>query len=192
MRITTRLVQSTLFVFVALTATDAVAQSPSCHYRGEPAALSERPSPLDSVAITLGAEAAKLCYGRPSARGRVMVGEVEPYGTPWRMGANEPTTLHLPFPAEVGSLALEPGTYSLYAIPEAESWTIVVNSNSNRWGVPISPAVRRDDVGSFSVPTTQTGSHVEMLTLRYTGSGMSGVIVYEWEQTRFEIPIRRR
>ncbi len=188
-----KLASSVLFLALCVGSNEsAVAQSEACRFRGAPDALAERPSPLDSVLIRLGDESAKLCYGRPSTRGRTIVGGTDPYGSPWRMGANEPTTLHLPFPARVGNVELDPGSYSLYAIPEAGSWTIVVNSNTRRWGIPISPEVRSSDLGSFVVPTTRSGSRVEKLTFSFAGDGTGGALVYEWEETTFRIPILRR
>ena len=177
---------------LSLLAIGAAAQTVTCQFRGAPEALAERPSPLDSVDIPLGDASGKLCYGRPSARGRSVVGEVDPYGSPWRMGANEPTTLHLPWAASVGSVAVEPGSYSLYAIPEPGSWTIVVNGNTSRWGIPINPEVRRADIGSFTVRTSTLSEPVETLTFRFDGSGGSGALVYAWERTTFRIPIQRR
>jgi hypothetical protein len=120
-----------------------------------------------------------------------MVGGEDPYGTPWRFGANEPTTIHLPFPATIGSVAVGPGTYTLYAIPESETWTIVVNGNVNRWGIPISPDVRSSDLGSFSVPASRGNEHVERLTFTFEGQGTSGVLIYAWEDTVLRIPISR-
>ncbi len=174
-----------------LVAAPSAAQT-TCQFRGAPEALAERPSPLDSVEVRLGDASAKLCYGRPSARGRTMLGSEDPYGTPWRFGANEPTTLHLPFPASIGDVAVEPGSYSLYAIPDADSWTIVVNGNTNRWGIPISPDVRRADIGSFAVTPLPSDAHVETLTFRFEGSGARGALVFSWENTTFRIPIARR
>ena len=170
----------------------AESQLPSCAFRGAPDALVERPSPLDSLVIELGGAQAKLCYGRPSLRGRAMIGVVEPYGTPWRMGANEPTTLHLGFAARFGPVELEPGSYSLYAIPQASNWTIVVNSDARRWGIPISPDVRRSDVGSFEVETRRSDTVVETLTFSFEGGGNEGDLLFAWERTSLRIPIRRR
>lgn len=176
----------------ALGSSALAAQTPTCTFRGAFEALAERPSPLDSVAITLGGDEAKLCYGRPSARGRTMIGGEDPFGSPWRLGANEPTTLHLPFPATLGDVELQPGSYSLYAIPEAGPWTIVVNSNTNRWGIPINPEVRASDIGSFRV-TPGHADYVETLTFRYEGDGgRSGALVFVWENTTFRIPVARR
>lgn len=180
-----------LLLTLAVGAGESEAQ-PTCAFRGAPEALASRESPLDSVQIRLGGETAKLCYGRPSARGRSMVGVQDPFGLPWRLGANEPTTIHLPFPATIGSVDVRPGSYTLYAIPQDGPWTIVVNANTNRWGIPLSPDVRRDDVGSFTVATSRLAEHVETMTFLFEGGRDSGALVYEWEDTTFRIPIRRR
>ncbi len=187
-----RITAITGITLVALGAGTSVSGQVTCTFRGAPEALAERPSPLDSVEVRLGDAAAKLCYGRPSARGRTMIGGEDPYGTPWRLGANEPTTLHLPFPAVVGSVAVEPGSYSLYAIPEAGAWTIVVNGNTNRWGIPIGADVRRADIGSFEVTPSRGSEYVETLTFGFEGVGTRGALVFEWENTTFRIPIERR
>lgn len=169
------------------------AQTEPCQFRGAPAALAERPSPLDSVSIELGDARGKLCYGRPSARGRSIVGGQDPYGAPWRLGANEPTVLHLPFAASIGRIDVAPGSYSLYAIPGATSWTIVVNGNTNRWGIPIGADVRRADIGSLTVPASRLDRHVETLEFTFDRRSESeGDLVYSWERTTLRIPIARR
>ena len=124
--------------------------------------------------------------------GRTIGGEMDPLGQPWRMGANEPTTIHLPFPARIGTVDLDPGSYSLYAIPAESEWTVVINSNTNRWGIPISPDVRAADVGSVVVRPGDPGSHVETLTFSFRGSGSSGTLTYAWERFTFDLPISRR
>jgi hypothetical protein len=176
-----------------LAVSPAAAQAPACAFRGAPSALAERPSPLDSVLVPMGDAVAKLCYGRPSAGTAMRVGVEFPYGSPWQMGANEPTTLHLPFPATIGTLALRPGSYSLYAIPESGSWTIVVNGNPDRWGVPIGPEVRAADIGSFRATTALLPEPVDRLTFRFEPGGPdAGALVYAWERITLSIPVARR
>jgi hypothetical protein len=169
------------------------AQSPTCQFRGTVDALGERPSPLDSVLVQLDGAEAKLCYGRPSTGGRVIIGAEHPFGTPWEMGANEPTTLHLPFPARVGSVDLDPGTYSLYTIPGGTQWTLVVNGNPDRWGVPLSAEVRAADLGSFSVVPRELDGPIDTLTFSFLPSGGgSGALIFEWERLTLSIPVERR
>ena len=122
-----------------------------------------------------------------------MVGGTDPFGRPWRMGANEPTTLHLGFAATVGGIALEPGSYTLYAIPTEDEWTIVINGKTDRWGIPIDDKVRAADVGSFPVTPAPLDHPVEQLTFTFQPSGSrGGDLVYAWEKRTFRIPIRRR
>jgi hypothetical protein len=171
----------------------AAGQLPACQFRGAPDALQERAAPLDSITIPMGEGAAKLCYGRPSAGGVPRVGEEFPYDAPWQLGANEPTTLHLTFPARLGSVNLEPGSYSLYAIPGRADWTLVVNANPNRWGLPIDAGVRAADIGSFPLPTSTLAEYEDRLTFRFEPAGeLEGVIVYSWERTRLAIPLAHR
>ena len=88
-----------------------------CWTRAPAAELASRPSPLDSVVARLGDAKIKVCYNRPSARGRVVMGGLVPFGDRWRLGANEATTIEVPVAVRFGDLILKPGIYSLYAIP---------------------------------------------------------------------------
>jgi hypothetical protein len=184
---------SPVFVFALIAGGPVQAQLPGCPFRGAPAALAERSSPLDSATLALGDGHAKLCYGSPSAGGLPKVGGEIPYGAPWQMGANEPTTLHLDFPARVGSVDLDPGSYSLYVIPEPGNWTVVINANPSRWGQPIDAEVRAADIGSFALAPAPLAEYVDRLTFRLDGSGPGeGSIVYSWERTGLVIPLVRR
>lgn len=146
----------------------------------------ERPSPLQSVELSVGGHDALLCYGAPSARGRVVMGELVPFGEPWRVGANEATAIHLSGPATIGGVALEPGSYSLYAVPGEAEWEFFINSNAERWGIPIDASVRSSEVGSFTVEPTTTDEMVETLTFHFepNAEGTMGDIVMEWENTQ--------
>lgn len=164
-----------------------------CYLRNAtPAEATERPSPLGVVAIPIGDHEATLCYGRPSANDRVVMGELVPFGAPWRTGANEATAIHLPFAATIGGVEVEPGSYSLYTIPGEDEWVVVINRLWERWGIAIDEAVRADDVGSFTRSATATDAMVETLTFRWEphGEGM-GHLVMEWENTRVDIPIHQ-
>lgn len=176
---------------------DAGAQeATACRFTASGEELTGRASPPDSASVELGGQTAKLCYSAPSARGREIMGGLVPYGDPWRMGANEPTTLHLPFAAEVGGVSVEPGSYALYAVPGESEWTIVLNSDPERWGIPIDDEVRAQDVGSFTVQPESLEAPVEQLSIDMEpaedGAEAAGArVVVEWESTRVSFPIRR-
>ena len=164
----------------------------SCWIRGAADKLAERPSPLDSTSVQIAGGTIKLCYGRPSARGRKVMGELVPFDQPWRLGANEATSISVPFAAQIAGVRVEPGTYTLYAIPGAAKWQVVVNRGIRRWGVPIDKEVRAGDVGAGTATTETLGAPVETLTLKFApAAGNATELVVEWEKTRVRIPIRR-
>ena len=164
----------------------------TCWIRGPADKLAERPSSLDSISVQIGGGTIKLCYSRPSARGRKVMGELVPFDQPWRLGANEATTIHVPSAAEIAGVRVEPGTYTLYVIPGASKWQVVVNRGVQRWGVPIDKDVRAKDVGSGTVTAESLSSPVETLTLTFEpAAGNTTELVVEWEKTRVRIPIRR-
>lgn len=175
---------------VALAACSGAAQElPSCFVRGEagPSELAERPSPLDSASVSLGDGALKICYGAPSARGREIVGDLVPFNSPWRGGANEATALHVTTPVEVGGVRLEPGSYAVWFVPGEAEWEVVFQDEHERWGVPIPQG---GVVGRTSVPAGSTDSMVERLTYGFeTGAEGGPILVMEWETTRLEIPV---
>jgi DUF2911 family protein len=155
-------------------------------------ALTSRPSPLDSTVARLGNAQLKVCYGRPSARSRVIMGGLVPFGEPWRLGANEATTLHTQVAVRFGDVTLKPGVYSLYAIPGPKTWQIVVNDSATRWGIPINAAVRARDVGTVTVTSERTDAPVETLSMRLEPSGEGDLaLVTEWERTRLRVTVRR-
>lgn len=161
-----------------------------CAFPGTREELGERVSPPDSVEASFDGGRVKICYSRPSAREREIMGKLVPYGVPWRTGANEATLIHLGFPARVAGVRVEPGAYSLYTVPGAAEWQVVLNGSIYRSGAVLNDRVQARDVGRGSVPVERLDEHVEMLTFELipTGSG-SGELVLEWERTRVRIPI---
>jgi len=152
-----------------------------------------RKSPLDSVTFAVARRPFKLCYGRPSSRGRVMLGGKDvPYGKLWRTGANEPTIFFAPVAVTVAGIQVPPGTYSLYTVPNAAEWEIIVNRSTKQWGEESSytPAVRAREVGRAKVKAEQVEQPVETFTIRSEGDGSGATLVLEWEKTRVRIPVQ--
>jgi hypothetical protein len=153
-----------------------------------------RASPLASEPIRFSRGQAKICYGRPSLRGRTMLGgDAVPFGRLWRTGANEPTTLHLNVPAEMGELFLEPGSYALYTVPRAHQWEVVVNRSTRQWGLEslYDETLESQEVGRFRLPVETLASPVETLTIRPVPMGGDfWTLQLAWERSRIRIPLR--
>ncbi len=179
-------------------APDAAAQEvPACRPMVDRMPLEGRASPYDSLVVDLGGARAKICYGRPSLRGRDMLGSMRvPYDTLWRTGANEPTTLHIPVEAEIAGIHVVPGSYSLYTVPRpaGEPWTLIVNASTSQWGHEgaYTPRVRAQEVGRAEVPSGATDAPIEQLTLRVEPvTDDATAVILEWEDTRIRFRIRR-
>lgn len=156
----------------------------------------ERVSPLDSITFHIDHHPVKICYGRPSARGRTMIGGREvPYGKLWRTGANEPTMIHTQVPLSVAGIEIGPGSYSLYTIPGEGDWVVIVNSSITQWGhiAEYSSKVKAQEMGSAEVHSERLDDHVETMTFSTeAGAGGATLLVLEWEHTRVSIPIVAR
>jgi DUF2911 family protein len=93
-----------------------------------------RPSPKSSISQTVGFTDVTITYSRPAARGRQIFGGLVPYGTVWRTGANEATTISFSNDVTINGQPLPKGTYSLHTIPGKDQWTIIFNKVANQWG----------------------------------------------------------
>ncbi len=152
-----------------------------------------RTSPLDSVRFEVAGAPVKICYGRPSARGRKIMGGLLPYGELWRTGANEPTMIHTAAALDIAGLRVEPGTYSLYTVPGESEWELIVNRSISQWGHEgrYSDEVRAQEVGRAKVKSESMDEPVETFTIRALPTeGGGATVLLEWERTRVSIPIR--
>lgn len=166
---------------------------PACITTASKVSLAKRASPLDSTSFKVGAATVKICYGRPSARGRTMIGGYNvPFGKLWRTGANEPTMIHLTgAPIVLAGVRLEPGTYSLYTIPGEAEWVIVVNRSIEQWGDEGSyEPVKGMEVGRGKVKSQTLNEHIEQFTIRTEpGKGYGASLILEWEKMRIAVPV---
>jgi hypothetical protein len=73
-------------------------------------------------------------YGQPHARGRAILGQVVPFDTPWRTGANEATSLVTDADITIGGTVVPKGSYTLYTLPSRGGWKLIINKNTGQWG----------------------------------------------------------
>ena len=153
-----------------------------------------RQSPLDSLTLTVAKQTVKVCYGRPSARGRTMLGgQGVSYGKLWRTGANEPTVIFTPVALEIAGVKVAPGKYSLYSVPGEKEWEIIVNRSTSQWGHENSytKEVEAQEVGRGKAPAEKLGAPVETFTISpHPASGETQHLMLTWEKTSVAIPIK--
>jgi DUF2911 family protein len=152
-------------------------------------------SPQDSVTFAAGGATVKVCYSRPSARGRTMIGgEAVPFGHVWRTGANEPTMIHTTGHLVIAGIHVDAGTYSVYTVPGEREWEIIVNRATHQWGEEsnYTDSVRAQEVGRGRVPAQHVDGMIEQFTIRAEpAQGGDATMILEWEHTRVAIPVQR-
>jgi hypothetical protein len=165
-----------------------------CPSRNVP--IEGRKSPLDSLTFTLASQPVKVCYGRPSSRGRTMLGGTNiPFGKLWRTGANEPTIFYAPVPLRMAGLDVPPGVYSLYTVPGPKEWEIIVNRSTSQWGEEgnYTAQVKAQELGRAKVKSEALKTPVETFTIKAEPAGdKAASLLLDWEKTRVRIPVEAK
>ena len=104
---------------------------------------SKRPSPPASAECKFSdGKTVKIDYSSPRAKGRKIFGAasdkaIVPYGEVWRTGANEATTFVADTNVTVGGTAVPAGSYTIFTVPKADAWTLVISKKTGEWGTDL-------------------------------------------------------
>ncbi|HEV7782231.1 MAG TPA: DUF2911 domain-containing protein [Chitinophagaceae bacterium] len=128
---------------------------------------------------------ARVIYSRPHLQGRKLFNDVLKYGESWRLGANEATELDLYTDATIQGKKIKAGRYILYCIPAQETWTIVLNSNIDSWGLHPDPTA---DIAKFTVPVQQTSNSIEFFTLVFQPRTGGVDLLMAWDNVEARLP----
>ena len=142
--------------------------------------------PPKSPRVTAEGKDVKVAYGQPSKRGRVIFGQLEPYGKVWRTGANEATEITFAKDVTFGGQPVKAGTYTLFTIPNENEWTVILNPELKQWGAYGYDKIKDKDLPHVKVPAKKVDAPVEKLTLKFDEKNN---LVIEWDQTHVEVPI---
>lgn len=142
-------------------------------------------SSRDSTVATVGGAALWVDYSRPSKRGRVIFGELVPYGKVWRTGANAATQFRTDKNLKFGEVTVPAGFYSLFTIPGPKEWTLIINGETGQTGTAYKPD---RDLYSIPMKVTALPQPVERFTISAVPSGNGGELLMEWDTTRASAP----
>jgi hypothetical protein len=82
----------------------------------------------------------------------------------------------------IGNLKVPKGKYALFAIPEANKWTLVVNTVANQWGA--FSYDQSKDLGRTEMKVSTPSAPVEQFTISIEpAGGKRGVLKMAWERT---------
>ncbi len=146
------------------------------------------PSPTQTIKQDFALSSIEITYSRPNIKGRVVFGDLAPFGKLWRTGANAATRLTFGEDVKVGGVAVKAGTYVLYTIPNRDEWEVIINKGINNWGIDGYKA--EEDVARFKVKPSALPNTIETFTIAI-GNVMpaSADIQVSWEKTSISIPV---
>jgi len=146
-----------------------------------------QPSPSTHLEQRVGLTDITLDYSRPSVNGRVIFGDLVPFGSHWRAGANQNTKVTFSKPVTIAGTQVAAGTYSLSMIPNKGAWTVILNTKTDMWGVD--GYSQEDDVLRTDV-TPQAIAPVETMRLSLENISVSKAeIVLDWSDVRIALPV---
>lgn len=152
---------------------------------------SKRPSPPASAECKLSdGKTVKIDYSSPRAKGRKIFGGLVPYGQIWRTGANESTTFVVDSDVVVGGQNVPAGSYTIFTVPEADKWTLVVSKKTGEWGTDY-PGPSEDLVRA-PMSVSKTSGPVENFTIGFDEAGGKCTLHAEWENTRASVDVVKK
>ncbi|MES2430419.1 MAG: DUF2911 domain-containing protein [Bacteroidota bacterium] len=131
--------------------------------------------------------AARVIYSRPQKNGRAIFGELVEYGQIWRLGANEATEIEFYKNAKIGTTKIKKGKYTMYCIPNADSWTIILNKDTDTWGA--FKYNQSKDILRYNVPVKKSAEMVEAFSMAFEKSTSGVNLQIAWDDVRVSVPI---
>jgi hypothetical protein len=148
------------------------------------------PSPRDSSVLVFNDKRLSINYGRPSMRGRKIMGGVVPYGVVWRTGANAATSFTTQSDIKLSGVNISRGSYTIYTLPSSKQWMLIINKQTGQWGtvydqkfdlvrIPLKKKYLKQQEEKFTITLERTAEKI-------------GIIKLAWEKTQLSIDFQVR
>lgn len=145
--------------------------------RGHVLAQNPRPSQHGSVGQQIAGTRIEIEYNRPVARGRKLFGSLIKWGETWCPGADQATSIEVSTNVQVNGKTLPAGTYSVWAEPQPDRWTIIFSKAYPTFHTPYPRG--RDALRVDATP--RDGDHMETLSFYFpVVDGKHAELVLHW------------
>jgi len=142
------------------------------------------PSPLQTLKQDFALSSISIEYSRPSAKGRKIYGDVVPFGSVWRTGANGATKITFGEDVKVEGQNVPAGTYALYSVPNKDSWELMLYKDLTLGG-NTADYKKENELVRFTVKPTALTEKVETFEVNVANiSSNAANIELNWENTR--------
>jgi hypothetical protein len=143
-------------------------------------------SPPARTSVTISGKKLTIAYSSPFMRGRKIMGGLVPYGRWWRTGADNATTFQTDADVDLGGLKVPKGTYTIYTLPGATEWQLIINKQTGQWGTEYN---QRQDLGRVKMNLAQTPALVDSFKIELLSTGGNkGSLKMTWERTEVSVP----
>lgn len=130
---------------------------------------------------------ARVIFSRPQKNGRAIFGELLEYGKVWRLGANEATEIEFFQNVKIGNTKIKKGRYTMYCIPFAEKWTLIINKETDTWG-----SFKYDetkDVVRIDVPVQKQSDVLDAFVMAFDKIPTGAGLIIAWDNFKVVLPI---
>ncbi len=132
----------------------------------------------------------ELTYRRPVARGRALFGELVKWGKIWTPSADSAARISISTPITINGSMLSAGTYSMWAIPDSASWTIIFNRQAVAFHLSYPQGM---DILRIQATPQPAGDHAESLMFAFPMvDADSATLQLHWGKTIIPMSIRSK
>lgn len=150
----------------------------------------QRPSPPASASCKFDdGKVIRTDYSSPRMKGRKIFGGVVPYNQVWRTGANEATTFVTDSDLSVGGMEIPAGSYTLFTLPTADKWTLIISKKTGEPGIPYPEG---EDLLRVGMKLSHTQSPVENFTIAYHKKENTCALSLSWENTEATVDLAEK
>jgi len=146
-------------------------------------------SPRDTVRASFSGTDVWVDYSRPTKRGREIFGNVVPWNTVWRTGANEATQLSSSADLVVGGATVPAGKYTLWTLPSPTGWKLIINKQTGQWGTVYDA---QQDLLRVDTKVEMLATPVEKLVIAFEPAAAGTTMTITWDKTKVSVPVAKK
>ena len=128
----------------------------------------------------------RVIYSRPQKQGRKIFCDLLSYGQPWRLGSNDATEIEFFESASIADKKVNKGRYVVYCIPQEKTWTVVLNTNIDSWGLQQDP---QKDILRIEIALEKLSTPIEYFTMAFEPTANGANLIMTWDDVLARLPV---
>jgi hypothetical protein len=144
-------------------------------------------STRDTLRATIGGATLTVDYSRPAKRGREIFGNIVPWNTVWRTGANWATSFVTDRDLIINRTRVPAGSYTIFTIPNPSGWTLILSRKTREWGTEYDPSA---DLARIPMRSLSSPRPTERFTIAVMSRGSVGVLKMSWDWVTAAVALR--